>query len=192
MGLAEYRHPRLFVSPNLITNRQIRVAIGLIKTELIAMLKKIGRFIGAVTLAVITTFFVNSITLLSYGCIAHIIQNLHNIGFLDFIIYSGIIGIVGSIVIGIATAIGFGLIYTSQKSIFIALVVILIFLNALLNDYTLLLGDLPLNTYSDQAISMIKKDAGSFYGIGAIITLIVDFLCYLIYSATCFIDPEEM
>lgn len=155
------------------------------------MANKIWRFIGAVIIAFIATIFINCITLLLFAGIAHVIHNMHNIGFVEFIVCTGILGFAGTLVLCIAIAIGVGLIFTSRKSIFIAVVVILIFLNSLLKDWVLLWENLPWGTYSSQAIAMIKEDAGSFYKIGAIITLIANFVCYSIYSILCFIDPEE-
>lgn len=155
------------------------------------MKEKIGRFIGAIILAFLATIVINSVTLLLFGGIAHIIQIIQDITFWGFMMYIVIIGIGGSLVMGIAQAIGYGFLYVSRGSKFIAIVVTLILLNGFLNDIVILIAEHHHFHYAGQAIDMIKSEAGSFYNIGAIITLIVEFLWYLIYSILCFDKPKD-
>lgn len=150
------------------------------------MLNKIGRFIGAVFLAFIVTAVVNGITMILFGSIAHVINNIDDLTFWRFIMYIIIFGIAGNIIFFIAMLLGMGLYNTSRGSKFIAIIVSLIFLNGFFNDCVLLLGDSTVFEAGTQVVNMIKRDAGAYYKIGAIFTLVLDFIILLFYSLSCF------
>lgn len=151
-------------------------------------MKKFGRIIGAVVLAIIASVFVNACTLLSFGGLAHLIQNL---SFLNVIAFSIILGFAGSIVFTLAALILYGLWYLSRGSKLIGIIVTIILLNSFINDFALLISGIANGPAIASAIEMIKEEAGKFYMAGAIITLIVDFACYVVCSIACFVNPEE-
>ena len=151
-------------------------------------MKKFGRIIGAIVLAIVACFFINACTLLSFGGLAHLIQNL---SFLNVIAFSIILGFAGSLVFTLAALIVYGLWYLSRGSKLIGIIVTIILLNSFINDYALLISGIANGPASASAIEMIKEEAGSFYMAGAIITLIVDFVCYVICSIACFVKLEE-
>ena len=137
-------------------------------------MKKFGRIIGAIVLAIIASVFVNACTLLSLGGLAHLIQNL---SFLNVIAFSIILGFAGSIVFTLAALILYGLWYLSRGSKLIGIIVTIILLNSFINDFALLISGIANGPAIASAIEMIKEDAGKFYMAGAILTLIVDFAC---------------
>lgn len=151
-------------------------------------MKKVGRVIGAVVLAIVACILVNACTLLSFGGLAHLIQNL---SFLNVIAFSIILGFAGSIVFTLAALILYGLWYLSRGSKLIGIIVTIILLNSFINDFALLISGIANGPAIASAIEMIKEEAGKFYMAGAIITLIVDFACYVVCSIACFVNPEE-
>jgi hypothetical protein len=52
-------------------------------------MKKFGRIIGAIVLAIIASVFVNACTLLSFGGLAHLIQNLSFLNVIAFLRFVG-------------------------------------------------------------------------------------------------------
>ena len=143
---------------------------------------------GAVVLAIVACILVNACTLLSFGGLAHLIQNL---SFLNVIAFSIILGFAGSIVFTLAALILYGLWYLSRGSKLIGIIVTIILLNSFINDFALLISGIANGPAIASAIEMIKEEAGKFYMAGAIITLIVDFACYVVCSIACFVNPEE-
>lgn len=151
-------------------------------------MKKLGRILGAAVLAVIASMFVNACTLLLFGGTAY---TIHNLSFMSFIAYSMILSLGCSVVMGIGGSILYGLWYLSRGSKLIGAIVIIVLLNGFINEYGLLIADIPNGPAGASIIKMIKEEAGSYYMLGAIITLIIDFLSYVVCSAVCFIKSED-
>lgn len=149
---------------------------------------KLLRFIGAVVLAVISSVAIRYLTLLLFGGTAHMISEF---SFLNLVLYMVVLSIASAILSFVAPLLMGGFTYTVQGSKFIAIVVILIFINYFGGECAYLLGETHLGFYSEQALSMVKDAAGAFYQAGAIITLIIEFLCYGFLSLFLFINPNE-
>lgn len=149
---------------------------------------KLLRFIGAVVLAVISSVAIRYLTLLLFGGTAHMISEF---SFLNLVLYMVVLSIASAILSFVAPLLMGGFTYTVQGSKFIAIVVILIFINYFGGECAYLLGETHFGFYSEQALCMVKDAAGAFYQAGAIITLIIEFLCYGFLSLFLFINPNE-
>ncbi len=149
---------------------------------------KVLRFIGAVVLAVIASMAIRYLTLLLFGGTAHTIRDF---SFLNLVLYMVILSVGSTILSFVVPLLMGGFTYTVQGSKFIAIVVILIFINDFGGECAYLLGETHWGFYSEQALGMVKDAAGAFYQAGAIITLIIEFLCYGFLSLFLFINPNE-
>lgn len=137
---------------------------------------KILRFIGAVVLAVISSIAIRQLTLFLFiGTIGMI----YHFSFLDFVLYIAIICIGGSILKWLEPLILRGFVSTVQGSRFIAIVVIIIFINYLIGDFLYYHYDISWGYYSQHLLAMIKESAAPLlYKIGAGITLLLELCCY--------------
>ena len=130
------------------------------------------RFIGAIILAIIASFAIVSMPLFMFGAIAHVI---HHFGIVNLIIFFLVSSILSTIISFVAPLLMTGLAYTVRGSKFIAIVITLIFIRNFYGNCVLLLG---CSDYYPQVLEIIKEDAGAYYQLGAIVTLIIMFLCY--------------
>lgn len=148
---------------------------------------KILRFIGAVILAIITSLFISFLADSLFGFTAY---TFGNASFWRIVLYILALNI-GTPILGlVAQLLTFGFASIVQGSKFIAVVVILIFINYFLGECVYLLGNTQYGFYSESVLEMLKETAGSFYMVGAIITLILEFLCYGFISFILFIKPD--
>lgn len=111
--------------------------------------------------------------------------------FLNLVLYMVVLSIASTILSFVVPLLMGGFTYTVQGSKFIAVVVILIFLNYFGGECIYLLGETSLGYYSEKSLEMVKEAAGTFYQAGAIITLVIEFLCYGFLSLFLFINPNE-
>lgn len=149
---------------------------------------KLLRFIGAVVLAVISSIAIRYLALLLFGGTAHMISEF---SFLNLVLYMVVLSIASTILSFVVPLLMGGFTYTVQGSKFIAVVVILIFLNYFGGECIYLLGETSLGYYSEKSLEMVKEAAGTFYQAGAIITLVIEFLCYGFLSLFLFVNPNE-
>lgn len=146
------------------------------------------RFIGAMVLAAIVSLLVRLVPTAAFSVLAHLFSDF---SFKDFIVMS----IISSIVTGVLSYIG-PLLFVGQMHLvkgnkFIAVMVILQYIYNFIGDCAFLLGDISMGKASDTLISMLKDDAGAFYTFGAVLTLLVILLCFVVFSVSLFINPEE-
>lgn len=149
---------------------------------------KVLRFMGAVVLAVISSIAIRYLALLLFGGTAHMISEF---SFLNLVLYLVVLSIASTILSFVVPLLMGGFIYTVQGSKFIAVVVILIFFNYFGGECIYLLGETELGYYSNVALEMVKEAAGAFYQAGAIITLVIEFLCYVFLSLSLFVNPND-
>ena len=149
---------------------------------------KVLRFIGAVVLAFIATLAIRYLALMLFGGTAMMIRDF---SFWNLVLYMVALSIGGAILSFVAPLLMSGLTYTVQGSKFIAIIVILVFLNHFGNECVYFLGENHLGYYSDNVLETVKAAAGAFYKAGAIITLIIEFFCYGFLSLFLFINPNE-
>ncbi len=137
---------------------------------------KVLRFIGAVLLSIVTSIAIRHLTLLLFigtiGMICHF-------SFLGLVLYVAIICIGGSILKWLESLILRGFVSTVQGSRFIAVVVIIIFINYLIGDFLYYHYDISWGYYSQHLLAMIKESAAPLlYKIGAGVTLLIELCCY--------------
>lgn len=75
---------------------------------------------------------------------------------------------------------------------FIAIAIILLYLDCFVGDYLFFFGNQSLGEASDFIIDSLKQDAGSFYTIGAIISLIIMFASFVFSSLLLFVKPNDV
>lgn len=148
---------------------------------------KILRFIGAVALAIITSI---AITFLAESLFGFTAKTFQDFGFWRLILFMLVLSIGSSILSFIVQLIISGFLYTVQGSKFISIIVILIFVNSFFNECVYLLGDTNWGVNSNRTLEMLKEAAGSFYTTGAVITLIIEAICYVALSFIVFIKPD--
>lgn len=142
---------------------------------------KILRFIGAVVLAIITSIAIHYLAVVLYGGTVFLIRDF---SFLNFVLYSLLLSMGHLILRSVVPLLMGGFILTVQGSKVTAIIVILIFVYYFGGSCIQLLGD------SDSAL-MIAEAAGAFYQAGAILTLIIEFICYGVISLLLFINPNK-
>ena len=143
---------------------------------------KILRFIGAVLLAIITSIAIHCLAVVLYGGTVFLIRNF---SFLNFVSYSLLLSIGHLILDRVVPLLMVGFIHTVQGSKVTAIVVILIFVYYFGGSCIQLLG------HGDSALMIIAEAAGTFYQAGAILTLIIEFICYGVISLFLFINPNK-
>lgn len=148
---------------------------------------KVLRFIGAVILAIITSLFISFLADSLFGFTAY---TFGNASFWRIVLYLLALNIGVPILGIIAQLLTLGFTYIVQGSKFIAIVVILVFINYFCGECVFLLGDTHFGFYSDSVLEMLKETAGSFYTVGAIITLIMELICYALLSLFLFIKLD--
>lgn len=137
---------------------------------------KVLRFIGAVALAVITSWVIRSSALLLFSVTAGMVGHF---SFWGLIIFIAVLSIGGSILKWLESLILRGFVSTVQGSRFIAIVVIIIFINYLIGDFLYYHYDISWGYYSQRLLEMIKESATPLlYKIGAGGTLLIELCCY--------------
>ncbi len=139
-------------------------------------------------LAAIVSLLVRLVPTAAFSVLAHLFSDF---SFKEFIVLSIISSVVTGILSYICPLLFVGQMHLVKGNRFIAVMVILLYVYNFLGDCVFLLGDLSMGPASDAFIGLLKEDAGTFYTFGAVLTLLVILLCFVGYSISLFINPDE-
>lgn len=146
------------------------------------------RLIGAIVLAAIISLLVRMVPTAAFAVLAHLFSDF---SFKEFIVLS----IISSIVTGVLSYVGpllfVGQVQLARGNKFIAVMVILQYIYNYIGDCVFLFGDFSKGTASDAFLSLLREDAGPFYAFGAVLTLLVMLLCFVVFSVSLFINPDK-
>ncbi len=142
------------------------------------MLNVLLRFVSAILLSLFT------IIVIRYACIGGFGMTVfffNDFSFKNMFIIGCISSIAGSILTVICGLLLAGLSWAGQGSKWIAALPILLFLVSLLSDGVYLLDDSSyFGVHLETAKNILQEEAGGFYTIGAILTLLAELVGYVI------------
>lgn len=147
------------------------------------------RFIGAMILAFFIACLIRFVPSAAFSVISHLCSHF---SFKALVIVSFVSSIVGSILTFVVPFVIFGQMKLVKGNKFIAIAIILLYLDCFVGDYLFFFGNQSLGEASDFIIDSLKQDAGSFYMIGAIISLLVMFACFVFSSLLLFVKPNDI
>lgn len=147
------------------------------------------RFIGALILAFFIACLIRFVPAAAFSVIAHLFSHF---SFKALVFVSLASSLVSSILTFVIPFVILGQMKLVRGNKFIAIAIILLYLDCFVGDYLFFFGNQSLGEASDFIIDSLKQDAGSFYTIGAIISLIIMFASFVFSSLLLFVKPNDV